>query len=216
MLRLPQCARFVDKTLENYLYCGLIHVSLPLAKIILVQRRPMDACWAMYKAHFQGKFAFSYDQTEVAEYYLAYRRLAQHWTATLPPGVLLDINYEDIVSDQETASRRMIAFLGLPWDDDVLCFTRARRRRRPRARSRCDARSMHHRSANGSIMPSASRQCARGSRAISPKPSSRDRSIDQGSISTSGLSTACGTSTDRFVFYFRDGFSERKTEQTRK
>ena len=122
MLRLPQCARFVDKTLENYLYCGLIHVSLPLAKIILVQRRPMDACWAMYKAHFQGKFAFSYDQTEVAEYYLAYRRLAQHWTATLPPGVLLDINYEDIVSDQETASRRMIAFLGLPWDDDVLCF----------------------------------------------------------------------------------------------
>jgi tetratricopeptide (TPR) repeat protein len=114
--------RFVDKTLENYLYCGLLHVSLPAAKIILVQRRAMDACWAIYKAHFQGKFSFSYDQVEVAEYYLAYRRLAQHWKALLPPEVLLEINYEDIVADQEAASRKMIAFAGLPWSDEVLRF----------------------------------------------------------------------------------------------
>jgi tetratricopeptide (TPR) repeat protein len=122
VLRLPVNKRFIDKTLENYLYCALIHVSLPAAKIILVKRRAMDACWAIYKAHFQGKFPFSYDQTEVAEYYLAYRRLTQHWKATLPPEALLDINYEDIVRDQEAASRRMIAFAGLPWDDEVLRF----------------------------------------------------------------------------------------------
>jgi tetratricopeptide (TPR) repeat protein len=122
VLRLPVNKRFIDKTLENYLYCGLIHVSLPAAKIILVKRRAMDACWAIYKAHFQGKFPFSYDQIEVAEYYLAYRRLTQHWKATLPPEALLEINYEDIVRDQEAASRRMIAFAGLPWDDEVLRF----------------------------------------------------------------------------------------------
>ena len=115
-------ARFVDKTLENYLYCGLIHVALPAAKIVLVRRRPMDACWAIYKAHFQGKFPFSYDQIELAEYYLAFRRLSQHWKATLPPSVLLEIDYEDIVADQEAASRKLIAFAGLPWDDNVLRF----------------------------------------------------------------------------------------------
>lgn len=114
--------RFVDKTLDNYLYCGLIHVALPAAKIILVQRSPMDACWAMYKAHFQGKFAFSYDQVELAEAYLAYRRLSRHWKATLPPHALLQINYEDVVRTPEAASRQMIAFLGLPWDDEVLRF----------------------------------------------------------------------------------------------
>jgi hypothetical protein len=118
----PPNTRFVDKTLENYLYCGLIHTALPDAKIILVQRRPMDACWAMYKAHFQGKFAFTYDQTELADYYLAFRRLARHWKATLPPQALLEIAYEDIVQDQEAASRRLIAFVGLPWSDDVLRF----------------------------------------------------------------------------------------------
>jgi tetratricopeptide (TPR) repeat protein len=118
----PASARFVDKTLENYLYCGLIHVALPAAKVVLVRRRPMDACWAIYKAHFQGKFPFSYDQIELAEYYLAFRRLSQHWKATLPPDVLLEIDYEDIVGDQEATSRRLIAFVGLPWDDAVLRF----------------------------------------------------------------------------------------------
>jgi tetratricopeptide (TPR) repeat protein len=118
----PRDARFVDKTLQNYLYCGLIHAALPEARIILVQRHPMDAGWAIYKAHFQGKFAFAYDQTELAEYYLAYRKLSRHWRATLPPSVLLEIDYEHIVRDQLAASRRLIAFLGLPWDEEVLRF----------------------------------------------------------------------------------------------
>ena len=120
--RVPKDVRFIDKTLQNYLYCGLVHASLPAAKIILVQRHPMDAGWAIYKAHFQGKFAFSYDQIELAEYFLAYRRLSQHWRATLPPEVFLEINYEDIVRDQAAASRRLIDFTGLPWDDEVLRF----------------------------------------------------------------------------------------------
>ncbi|MGO8912925.1 MAG: sulfotransferase [Bradyrhizobium sp.] len=120
--RVPKNVRFVDKTLQNYLYCGLIHAALPAARIILIQRHPLDACWAIYKAHFQGKFSFSYHQIELAEYYLAYRRLSRHWRATLPPHVLLEINYEDIVRDQAATSRRIISFAGLPWDGEVLRF----------------------------------------------------------------------------------------------
>jgi hypothetical protein len=82
----------------------------------------MDACWAMYKALFHNKFAFSYDQIEVAEYYLAFRRLSEHWRTVLPKHALLEINYEDIVNDQAAASRKMIDFIGLAWDDDVLRF----------------------------------------------------------------------------------------------
>lgn len=121
-LRISDNVRFVDKTLENYLYCGLIHAALPSAKIILVQRHPMDACWAIYKAHFRNKFAFSYDQARLADYYLAYRRLTHHWRAVLPPDVLMEINYEDVVWDQAAASRDIIRFLGLPWEDGVMRF----------------------------------------------------------------------------------------------
>ena len=120
--RVPRDVRFIDKTLQNYLYCGLIHAALPAAKIILVQRRAMDACWAMYKAHFQGAFPFTYQQTDLAEYYMAFRRLSQHWKATLPPDVFLQINYEDIVRDQAAASRRLIEFAGVQWEDEVLQF----------------------------------------------------------------------------------------------
>jgi tetratricopeptide (TPR) repeat protein len=118
----PRNRRFIDKTLQNYLYCGIIHVALPRAKIILIRRHSLDACWAMYKSHFQGIFSFSYDQIELAEYYLAFRRLARHWKSTLPSRVLLEVNYEDIVCDQPAESRRLIEFIGLPWEDDVLRF----------------------------------------------------------------------------------------------
>lgn len=121
-LRVPDDVRFVDKTLENYLYCGLIHAALPSAKIILVQRHPMDSCWAIYKAHFRNKFAFSYDQAQLADYYLAYRRLTRHWRSVLPPDVLMEINYEDVVRDQAAASREIIRFLGLPWEEGVMRF----------------------------------------------------------------------------------------------
>ena len=120
--RVPANRRFVDKTLQNYLYCGMIHAALPRAKIILIQRRPLDACWAIYKAHFQGKFLFSYHQIELAEYYLAFRRLARHWKSTLPPHALMEVNYEDIVSHPEAESRRLIDFAGLAWDEQVLRF----------------------------------------------------------------------------------------------
>jgi tetratricopeptide (TPR) repeat protein len=118
----PPNRRFVDKTLQNYLYCGMIHATLPRAKIILVQRRPLDACWAVYKAHFQGKFLFSYHQIELADYFLAFRRLARHWKSTLPPHALLEVNYEDIVSNPKAQSRRLIEFTGLRWEDAVLRF----------------------------------------------------------------------------------------------
>jgi tetratricopeptide (TPR) repeat protein len=118
----PRNRRFIDKTLQNYLYCGAIHAALPRAKIVLIQRQPLDACWAIYKAHFQGKFLFSYDQLELAEYYLAFRRLAHHWKSTLPASALLELWYEDVVRDQAAASRRIIEFVGLPWEEGVLRF----------------------------------------------------------------------------------------------
>jgi tetratricopeptide (TPR) repeat protein len=121
-IHVPPNRRFVDKTLQNYLCCGMIHAALPRAKIILVQRRPLDACWAIYKAHFQGKFLFSYHQIELAEYFLAFRRLARHWQSALPPHALLTVNYEDIVSNPAAESRRLIEFAGLPWQEQVLRF----------------------------------------------------------------------------------------------
>jgi tetratricopeptide (TPR) repeat protein len=120
---IPDGLRFTDKFPGNYLYCGAIHAALPHARIIVLTRRPMDMCFALYKAHFAaGAYPFSYDFDELAEYYAAYRRLIAHWRSTLPDNSLLEVSYEETVADPEGQSRRIFGFLDLPWNDEVLRF----------------------------------------------------------------------------------------------
>jgi tetratricopeptide (TPR) repeat protein len=120
---IPPGSRFTDKYPPNFLYCGAIHAALPKAKIIAIRRNPIDTCFALYKAHFAGgAYPYSYRLDELAEYYLAFRRLMEHWKATLPTDSLLEVAYEDIVGDLEGQSRQILAFLNLPWQDGVLKF----------------------------------------------------------------------------------------------
>jgi tetratricopeptide (TPR) repeat protein len=119
---IPPAARFIDKFPGNYLYCGLLHRALPKARIIVLRRDPLDSCLAIYKTLFHGTYPFSYDLDELATYYSAFRRLIDHWKATLPKAALMEVAYEDIVRDVAGEARRLLDFLDLPWDDEVLRF----------------------------------------------------------------------------------------------
>ena len=112
---------FIDKLPLNYLYCGLIHAAIPNAKIILLQRNPMDVCYAVYKTLFTSPYPFSYDLKELGSYYLAYRRLMDHWKSTLGE-LMLTVDYEQLVYSQEEQSRRIVEYCGLPWEDACLDF----------------------------------------------------------------------------------------------
>ena len=115
--------RLIDKTPVNFLYLGLIAAALPDARIVHVRRGAMDVCYAMYKTLFRMAYPFSYDLGDLGRYYLAYHKLMAHWRAVLP-GRFLDIDYEDLVSNQEAASRRLVAHCGLDWDEACLSFER--------------------------------------------------------------------------------------------
>jgi tetratricopeptide (TPR) repeat protein len=115
---------FIDKLPLNSLYAGLIHLALPGATMIWLQRDPMDTCYAIYKFLFSGAYPFSYDLTELGQYYLAHRRLMEHWRQVLPPGALLTVGYEQLVTDQEHHTRRLLDALGLPWDPACMAFER--------------------------------------------------------------------------------------------
>lgn len=110
---------FIDKMPVNYLYCGMIHKALPDARIVHLVRDPLDTCYAIYKTLFFDAYEFSYDQDELAEYYIAYRRLMQHWHETMP-GVILDVSYESLVTDTEAQARRIYAWCGLEWTPRAL------------------------------------------------------------------------------------------------
>jgi hypothetical protein len=76
---------------------------------------------------FSSRQEQSYDLAELGRYYVDYARLMEHWRSVLPAGAFLDVQYEDIVADQETQARRMIAFCGLEWDDACIDFHKNQR-----------------------------------------------------------------------------------------
>lgn len=115
--------RFIDKQLTNFYYCPLILRAFPSARIVHLTRHPLAACYAIYKTRFRGTFPFAYQLAELGEFYLGYRRLMAHWHRVLP-GRILDVAYEDVVSGLGPATRRLLDFLGLPFEEACLEFHR--------------------------------------------------------------------------------------------
>jgi hypothetical protein len=123
----PVTDRFTDKLPANYIYAGLIHLALPHARIIHARRNPIDTCISCFSIKFTGFVPFAYDLAELGRYYRAYERLMDHWRNVLPPGCMLEVQYEDVVNDIEGQARRMVAYCGLEWDQACLAFHKLER-----------------------------------------------------------------------------------------
>jgi tetratricopeptide (TPR) repeat protein len=123
----PGALRVVDKMPTNFAFLGLIHALFPRARIIHLQRHPLDTCLSIYFQNFDAAITYANDLGDLAHYFQEYRRLMRHWRALLPAEVMLEVPYEELVADQEYWSRRMIEFIGLPWDAACLEFHRVRR-----------------------------------------------------------------------------------------
>ncbi|MEO0463461.1 MAG: sulfotransferase [Pseudomonadota bacterium] len=112
---------FIDKMPNNFRHIGLIHLILPNAKIIDARRAPMDCCFSGFKQLFAEGQEFTYGLTEVGRYYADYVETMAHWDAVLP-GRVLRVEHEDVLDDQEGQTRRMLDFLGLPFEEACLHF----------------------------------------------------------------------------------------------
>lgn len=113
--------RVTDKLPTNFLNIGLIAQMLPGARIIHCVRDPMDTCWSNYTTDYTTDMPFSRDLSAIGQYYRDYLRLMDHWKSVLDLP-MLDVQYEQLVAEPEAESRRMLEFLGLPWDERVLRY----------------------------------------------------------------------------------------------
>ena len=112
----------VDKMPSNFLLCGVIRKALPEARIIHSRRDPVDTCLSCYTKLFAGEQAFSYNQAELGRFHRSYQALMTHWRGVLPASHFVEVDYEAVVEDTKREARRMLDFLGLPWDERVLRF----------------------------------------------------------------------------------------------
>jgi len=113
---------FIDKLPSNSLFCGYIHKALPNAKIILLDREPMDVCYANYKMNFKHGYDYSYQLDELGRYYVVWKQLMDYWQQTLPSDRFYRISYESLVENQDVESRRLVEFCGLEWQEECLEF----------------------------------------------------------------------------------------------
>ena len=119
---LSSATRVVDKMPANFLYAGLIHAALPRARIIHMRRHPLDTCLSIYFQNFFNIGPYANDLDDLAHYYGEYLRISNYWRTVLPATALLEVPYEALVADQVHWTRRMLDFIGLPWDPKCLDF----------------------------------------------------------------------------------------------
>jgi tetratricopeptide (TPR) repeat protein len=116
----PSASRVTDKMPQNFMHLGVIHLVFPRARIIHCRRNPIDTCLSIYFTHFSLMKDYAFDRRGIVFFYQQYLRLMTHWHSVIPPDRLMELDYEALVADREQATRRMIAFCGLDWDDACL------------------------------------------------------------------------------------------------
>lgn len=119
--------RITDKMPSNFIFVGLIHLALPNARIVHIRRNPLDTCLSCFSRLFVGALPYVYDLAELGRFYRGYDALMRHWQAVLPAGVMLEVQYEDLVADFEAQARRLVSFCGLDWNAACLEFHKTAR-----------------------------------------------------------------------------------------
>ena len=124
----PNSEFIVDKMPANHFYVGFIYLMFPNAKIIHATRDPMDSCFSCYSKLFgTHNLPFSYDLGELSRFWVRYKKLMNHWTAVLPKDTIFTMPYEEMVGDIEFYARRLLEYIGVPWDARCLDFHKSRR-----------------------------------------------------------------------------------------
>ena len=120
----PDAAYVVDKLPHNFEHIGLIRLVFPNAKIISVRRDPRDIAISNFLMDYAAKHSgmgFAYDLDWIGEQLTDHNALMQHWHAVCP-GEILEINYEDLVDNPEAGARKMLAYIGVDWEPQILDF----------------------------------------------------------------------------------------------
>ncbi len=117
----PDARRIVDKNPFNFLHLGLIHAVFPNAKIIHCRRNLMDVGLSIYMQNFADPLPWTNELEAIGEYIKLYERLMAFWRDSLNIKIL-EVHYEELVTDLETYSRQIIDHVELEWESGCLDF----------------------------------------------------------------------------------------------
>lgn len=117
--------RVVDKMPENTQYLGLIAALVPGAKVIYCRRDARDVALSIWMTEF-GQLRWACDIDDIAGRIEGHRRLIDHWRNLLPLP-LVEVDYEELITDFERTAKKLVSGCGLDWDPACLDFNKTRR-----------------------------------------------------------------------------------------
>ena len=117
----PESALVTDKRPDNFAHVGLIKALFPPAKIVHTRRNRLDNLLSLYFLHLSPHMAYALDLEDAAHWYGQYERLMAHWKALYPDDIF-ELDYDELVQSPEPVLKRLVAFLGLEWEEDLLDF----------------------------------------------------------------------------------------------
>ncbi len=131
----PDASRLVDKHLHNWLYLGLLAQMFPNARAIHIRRDPLDVGISCFERIPATAAPWATSLERIGTVIGHYQQLMEHWKSlnVIP---ILTVEYEKLVTDAESETRRIIEFLGLPWSDACLSHTTRASRRPSLAKTR--------------------------------------------------------------------------------
>jgi tetratricopeptide (TPR) repeat protein len=112
---------FTDKMPNNWVHVGFIRLILPNAKIIDTRRHPLACGFSNFKQHFAKGQEFSYDLAHFGAYYRDYVRLMRHFDE-VAPGAIHRVVHEELVANPEVEVRRLLDYVGVPFEESCLRF----------------------------------------------------------------------------------------------
>jgi hypothetical protein len=112
---------------QNYQSLGPIHLAFPEAPIIHVRRDPLDTCLSIYTTAYSHSPEFAHDLSSIRFVYEKYLEAMSYWRSNLPYGRMIEVSYEDLVSDREPVLREIFSRIDLEWNDSVLSHEKNQR-----------------------------------------------------------------------------------------
>jgi len=107
----------IDSNPANLFELGLIHLSFPNSRIIQTVRDGSDASFAIYSTPTQNPPEFACDRSNIAFALEEFARLSEHWRNVVPADRLLDVRYEDLLTQPSVTTSEILNFCGLDGDN---------------------------------------------------------------------------------------------------
>ena len=110
----------IDKAPSNFFWIGFISFLFPDSKIIHIKRNIKDNCLSIYKNLFGGnRTEWTYDIDNIQKYVKIYREMMDFWKSKFDKKIY-EINYEDLVKNQEIEIRNLLNFCNLQFEQKCL------------------------------------------------------------------------------------------------